>query len=182
MNNFVPIALCAATLGCGSAEEGGTATVRQATIASSKQPCTGVADQLCLQIKRSADAAWENLYTGVDDFDYRWGYEYDLVVQETRVANPPAGASAVDTRLVSLLQAREDPAGTEYLLENVRLGAGALTTDSAAGYRLYGEPFVRAAGADCATLMSLTGSNNTVALRFRYTGDTQISLQLIHWQ
>ena len=100
-------------------------------------------------------------------------------MQETHVANPPADASAVDTRIVSVLQTRQDAVGTAYLLENVRLGTAALGRDQAGNYYLYGEPFTCATTVDCDALFSLSGSDRETALRFAYTGVDSVPISLI---
>jgi heat shock protein HslJ len=78
-------------------------------VAPSRVECTGVAPQLCLQVRESADAAWTLLYEEIAGFAYEPGYLYEIRVKEEAVANPPADASAVRRTLVSILSKTAAP-------------------------------------------------------------------------
>src|SRR5262245_55387180 len=65
--------------------------------------CTGVAEQLCLQVRETSEAAWTNLHDAIVGFDYEPGYVYEIRIKEEAVANPPADASSIRRTLVSIL-------------------------------------------------------------------------------
>jgi hypothetical protein len=77
--------------------------VRTLQVAASKVGCTGVAQQMCLQVRETSDGPWTLLYDAIVGFDYEPGFLYEIVVREERVAHPPADASSVRRTLVSLV-------------------------------------------------------------------------------
>lgn len=138
-------------------------------------------DQLCLLLKAGAGDAWENYYDGIAGFTFAWGREQRLLVQETVTANPPADGSSSQLTLLAVTHVREDASGSEYVLSNVTLSALALAREGAEIYRLYGEPFACAPATDCATLLSLNGSNRRVDMRFTYASTAAPPITLIAW-
>ena len=179
-NRVVLAGLCAALVACGNAEETNS-TVKELTVASYKRPCTGVSDYLCLLIKADAGDAWQNYHDGIAGFTFAWGREQRLLVRETQVANPPADAGSSELTLLAVTHVKEDANGSEYLLGNIALYAGVLAHDGAGIYRLYGEPFACAPATDCATLLSLNGSNRRVDMRFTYAATAAPPITLIAW-
>ncbi len=74
--------------------------VMKLTIASQEADCVGVAPQKCLLIKKENQKDWENLYGGIEGFNYEEGNEYVLEVKEEKIDNPPADAPAMKYVLV----------------------------------------------------------------------------------
>lgn len=62
--------------------------------------CVGVAPQQCLQVKESPEADYELFYGQIEGFTFEEGYEYELVIREEQVENPPADASSIRWVLV----------------------------------------------------------------------------------
>ena len=54
--------------------------------------CVGVAPQKCLQVKEDPNGEYTLFYGQIDGFDYVEGHEYELVVREVKIENPPADA------------------------------------------------------------------------------------------
>lgn len=73
------------------------------------QTCvSGVLETECLQIKRTKDQQeWENFYGKIEGFNFEKGYEYELIVHEEKVENPPADASSVKYKLVKEVSKRK---------------------------------------------------------------------------
>ena len=67
--------------------------------------CEGVGPQLCLQIRRSPDAAWELFYDTIEGFDPTPGTSYEIEVRVIPVADPPADASSVRYELIRVIAA-----------------------------------------------------------------------------
>jgi heat shock protein HslJ len=65
--------------------------------------CEGVAPQKCLQVKEKPDEEYRLFYSSIEGFEYEEGYEYQLVVREEPVANPPADAPNFTWTLVSVV-------------------------------------------------------------------------------
>ena len=110
-----------ATAGCGNKLESllssptspatAAAVVKTLQVAASRVPCTGVAQQLCLQVRESSSAPWTLLYDAIVGFDYEPGFLYEIRVKVEAVANAPADASSLRRTLVALLsKTRVDPA------------------------------------------------------------------------
>jgi len=97
----------AAPTGTLPAESG--STVKTLQVAPSRVACTGVAPQMCLQVRESAGAAWSLLYEEIAGFDYVPGYLYEIRIKEEAVANPPADASAIRRTLVAILSKTAAP-------------------------------------------------------------------------
>ncbi len=62
--------------------------------------CEGEGPQLCYLVKTDPDGEWEFFYSQIEGFQYEPGFEYELVVAEIPVKNPPAGASSIQYLLV----------------------------------------------------------------------------------
>jgi hypothetical protein len=65
--------------------------------------CTGVAPQQCLQVKERPEDPYTLLYQPIEGFAFEPGYEYELLVREEAVANPPADASSRRLILVEVV-------------------------------------------------------------------------------
>lgn len=63
-------------------------------------PCMGVAPQMCLQVKESADADYQLFYSVIEGFEFEPGFEYELLVNKQSVPNPPADAPSFRWTLV----------------------------------------------------------------------------------
>lgn len=77
-------------------------------IAGQRAPCTGVAQQLCLQVRTQPGAPWERHYGDIEGFDWQVGVEYVLRVRETTVARPPADGSSLRWTLLEVLDSSQD--------------------------------------------------------------------------
>ncbi len=64
--------------------------------------CVGVSPQKCMQVKENPGDEYTMFYDQIEGFDYEEGYEYELLVQEEPVENPPADASSIRWVLVSM--------------------------------------------------------------------------------
>lgn len=78
--------------------------------------CVGVAPQQCLQVKDSADGAYELFYSGIEGFDFQPGYVYELRVAVTPVENPPADAPNETWSLVEVVSMTRALEGTLWQL------------------------------------------------------------------
>ncbi|MFZ1755141.1 MAG: DUF4377 domain-containing protein [Caldilineaceae bacterium] len=77
-------------------------------IAPEKAACVGVGPMECLQVKYSEDGKTELFYNGIDGFVFVPGYNYELRVLRTHVANPPADGSSLAYTLLEVV--RQEPA------------------------------------------------------------------------
>ncbi len=65
--------------------------------------CVGEAPQKCMQIKENPEDEYKFFYGQIEGFDYEEGYEYELLVNEENVENPPADASSLKWTLVEVV-------------------------------------------------------------------------------
>ncbi|AOK55340.1 hypothetical protein WT15_08270 [Burkholderia stagnalis] len=72
--------------------------------------CVGVAPMECLQVRDHPDGAWSLWYAGIEGFDFKPGFRYELQIDEYKVAQPPADGSSIRwvlKRVVSRVPASE---------------------------------------------------------------------------
>lgn len=93
--------------------------------------CSGVGLRQCMRVRSDANADWTLFYDAIEGFDYEAGYNYELLVTETPVANPPADGSSIKTTLVEVIKkeavATASVANTEWVYQSQRASNGELT-------------------------------------------------------
>ncbi|MFT5751143.1 MAG: heat shock protein HslJ [Flavobacteriales bacterium] len=75
-------------------------------IAETKVPCEGVSSQECFQIRPQGTTDWTLFYDTITGFEYLEGYAYTLKIQATPILNPPADASSVSYKLITIVSQR----------------------------------------------------------------------------
>ena len=94
------ILICLVTLVSCGGEQSETLTM---WIGPQLSDCTGVAPMKCMNVRYSEDAEWELFYEKISGFDYEEGFSYQLVVERSKVKDPPADASSYSYTLVELV-------------------------------------------------------------------------------
>lgn len=87
--------------------------------------CVGVARQKCMQVKENPEDEYTLFYDQIEGFEYEEGSEYQLIISEEQVEDPPADASSIKWTLVSV-ESKEPVAdsdtvqleGTDWLLNS----------------------------------------------------------------
>ncbi|AMA48600.1 hypothetical protein AX766_13205 [Flavobacterium covae] len=71
-------------------------------IGAQTKPCNaGVMETQCLQIKWDKNQKeWEFLYNNIEGFKYEQGNEYELIIKEEKIPNPPADGSSIKYTLI----------------------------------------------------------------------------------
>lgn len=105
-------------------------------VGPNRQPCMGVAPQLCLQVKENPEDQYSLFYSTIEGFDFEAGFEYELLVNKQTVPNPPADASAFRWTLIEVVSKTPvEPAaaleGTTWQLIALLDANGMLTMPSA---------------------------------------------------
>ncbi len=72
-------------------------------VGSETAECVGVAPMDCLLVKFDKEAEWEFFYDSIMNFEYEPGFEYELLVTQTHIENPPADASSIQYTLVEMV-------------------------------------------------------------------------------
>jgi heat shock protein HslJ len=80
--------------------EGETVTLY---VGPNREPCTGVAPQLCYLVKESPDGQYLLFYSAIEGFEFEPGFEYELLVNKQTVPNPPADASSFRWTLIEVV-------------------------------------------------------------------------------
>ena len=65
--------------------------------------CQGEAPMKCLQVRAAPTEEWRNLYAPIEGFHYEPAHAYELRVEVTQVAKPPADASSLRYRLLEIV-------------------------------------------------------------------------------
>jgi heat shock protein HslJ len=86
--------------------------------------CTGVAPQKCMLVREDPKDDWTYFYDQIQGFDYEPGFEYELVIREDRIENPPADASSLQWTLVEVVSKERSLEGTTWVLVSYKNSAG----------------------------------------------------------
>lgn len=76
-------------------------------VASKKVDCMGLFAQQCLMVKENNQQNWEYFYDSIVGFTYQEGFEYEILVSEKRIENPPQDASSIETTLIKIISKTE---------------------------------------------------------------------------
>jgi heat shock protein HslJ len=115
-----------ALTGCGPF--GGGPAEKTVYVGPYQVDCVGVAPQKCLLIKEKAQDDWKMFYDHIQGFEYEAGYEYELLVREDKVDNPPADASSIRWTLVELRSKTRSLEGTTWVLNSYLNSEGVLVS------------------------------------------------------
>ena len=103
--------------------------------------CVGVAPQKCMQVKENPEDEYILFYDQIEGFEYEEGFEYQLIISEEQVEDPPADASSIKWTLVSVES--KDPVansdtvqleGTDWLLNSYLTQEGEMVEPLAGTY------------------------------------------------
>lgn len=83
---------------CGGADQ--TGEEQTLFVGPELVECTGVAPQMCMQVKDTPDGEYRLFYDQIEGFIFEEGYEYELRVRVEPVENAPADASSLRYTLV----------------------------------------------------------------------------------
>lgn len=84
-----------------------TGEIKTVWIGPELAECTGVGPQTCMLIKWEQDADWQYFYSQIMGFTFEPGYDYELIVEERKVENPPADGSSLEWLLVEITNKTE---------------------------------------------------------------------------
>lgn len=83
--------------------------VKTMFVDAKKIACEGEGQTECLRVKEAPDASWTLFYRSIEGFTFEPGYLYELRVEVTSVAKPPADASSRRYRLVEVVSKKKAP-------------------------------------------------------------------------
>ncbi|WNJ19525.1 META domain-containing protein [Pontibacter sp. G13] len=76
-------------------------------VGPTKVNCVGVGPMKCLQIRYHPDEEWKMYYQDIDGFSHQEGVEYELLVEEYVIPNPPADGSNKGMKLIRIVNQAE---------------------------------------------------------------------------
>jgi len=82
----------------GIAQKNQATEVLQFKILHYKTPCWGESIRLCYLVENKAGKT-ENFYSAIEGFEYEWGYNYELLVEQFEIKAPKADGSSIGFRL-----------------------------------------------------------------------------------
>ncbi len=76
-------------------------------IASTKVDCIGVGPQTCLLVKKDNQQNWIYFYDTILNFIHEDGYEYELLISEKEIKDPPQDASSIEYTLIEIISKKQ---------------------------------------------------------------------------
>lgn len=87
-----------------SCENNDIMSIEKTLIIASKQvDCIGFVPQKCFLVKENSAQNWEYLFESISGFTYEEGFEYEVLVSEKEIENPPQDASSIQTSLIKVI-------------------------------------------------------------------------------
>lgn len=94
--------------------KGGAAPVVQTLFVREQlADCQGEAPMKCLQVREAETEEWRNLYAPIEGFEHEPGHAYELRVEVTEVAKPPADGSSLRFRLLEVISKQKKPTAAQ---------------------------------------------------------------------
>lgn len=115
---FIVVLLVAATVLAACAPFAGRAPEKTMFVGPYLVDCTGVTPQKCMLVKERPYDDWEYFYDQIEGFSYEPGFDYELVVLQEKVENPPADASNTKYTLVEVVNKERALEGTTWVLDS----------------------------------------------------------------
>ena len=109
---------------CEKPSETTNQEVKTVYIGSALVDCMGLGPQKCMQYKERLDEEWTLFYDAIQGFTHEEGYNYELEVQITPVAEPLQDASSLEYTLIKILKKEKDPEFVENTTQkNAKINA-----------------------------------------------------------
>lgn len=140
--------------------------------------CHGLQPQLCVLVRESERDDWTFMFDGIEGFEYRWGYSYDLRIATRDVPNPPEDASSVAYRLIDTTSRTAVDIGMLFDFPSV-WAPELISRDGNGRFHLGYRRQFACTPADCDTLASLLDQRLSVLLQFRHPADSSAPLELV---
>jgi hypothetical protein len=83
------------------------AKVETLFVRDQRATCEAEGQRECLQVRSSESEGWRNLFAGIEGFEYEPGNSYELRVEVTAIANPPADAASLKYKLKEVVSKKK---------------------------------------------------------------------------
>ena len=163
-------------VGCGGGVQ------RTLEVQHYKAECSGLFAKLCLQVRESDGQNFRNLFTEPAGFDYEWGFEYRIVIEEKSVSPVPLDGSSIRRRLVRVLS--KDPVEPGTMFELVLSSDVETIVERSPGiFSIHGgREFACDAPVDCDGLRSALAPRTRIRYDFQHPPVPEEPLQLRGWR
>lgn len=179
MRNLLIAIVCIGLSGCD--DLGPEPVVRtRLEVAPYKAWCMGFSEHLCLQGREPGESAFEPLFQTPTGFEFEWGYEYVILIDEIEIANPLADGSSIDRRLDTVESRRMAPAGTSF---DLVVRSRWLQPLSDSQLAILGETIgLECLDSDCASLIESASRGPRVHMTLELAGISGAPLQILEWR
>lgn len=123
---FAALLVVAATVLAACAPLGAGPVEKTVYVGPYLEDCVGIAPQKCMLVKEDLKGDWTLFYDSIEGFDYEEGFEYELLVREEKIQNPPADASSIRWTLVKVVSQQRALEGTTWVLRSYADDQGSL--------------------------------------------------------
>ncbi len=146
-------------------------------------PAMGVCTEkkgLCFLVRPNTIEKFKVINHGIKDFDFKWGFYYQIEVGRSLQEEQTEDESLVETKLIKIIKEEEIDIGRPLSIEGVSLkDTTILKVEENEVYTIYDKEFSCSDKADCDALIAQSGSDQLVDLQFKYLGQGEI--KLISW-
>jgi uncharacterized protein DUF4377 len=84
-----------------------TTKVETLFVRDQRATCEAEGPRECLQVRSSESEEWRNLFASIEGFEYEPGNSYELRVEVTPIANPPADAASLKYKLKEVVSKKK---------------------------------------------------------------------------
>ena len=137
---FIALLLLIATFTNCSDDDNDTSEVVNLNLKHYLVPVTGLDLQLALLAQEGTDPTLRTFFSNIEGFTYELGFDYELLVRKSEIANPPADGSSIRYELIEIIN--QSPGSTTETFDlglryNLSVGSETfLTGDENTGFEL----------------------------------------------
>ncbi|MFK7860430.1 MAG: DUF4377 domain-containing protein [Granulosicoccus sp.] len=142
-----------------------------------KAGCQGLYYQTCLLTRESEQDSWSYFFGPIEDFEFEWGYQYELRVRVTEIDDPPEDASSRHYSLVEQVQKTKVDAGSSFEF-SLMPALGFTERLSATEFQLGQEVDFTCDVPTCDSVASLLTQDMAMLVIFQHAMDTTGRLRL----
>ena len=142
-----------------------------------KSECHGLAPQLCMLVRGSEQDDWTYFYDGIENFEFIWGYSYELLVSVHEVPDPPLDGSSREYRLIRTISMTPAPAQSKFDFPSV-YAPELIRKTSDNIFQIGFERLLSCTPENCETMASLLDQQFSMLLELKYATDPTAPLEL----
>lgn len=159
----------------------GDSTVRTLEVAAHKGTCFGLFSTLCLQVREPGETEFSNMYETPRGFQYEWGFEYLIEVEEHDINDPPADGSSIRRVLRKVLS--KTPVAPGSTFELTLIGGSGIRSLGPHRYSLFAGPETLACSGpvDCDELAGLVTEERWIRITLAHPEDRGQSFTITGW-